>query len=461
MEHRACEQIASVNRQEMRHVLFPTEDSLDQRGEINKEVRFFYDRHLNGEQQQAVQKIVSGASRPAPYLVFAPPGTGKTVTLLEAIKQVHVLIGSSYILACAPENSAADLLAERLLAHVDRGKLFRMYATSRPWDFVPPKLKARRVMQQNLSVSSLWQTSWTPITPGAVSWCLQLGPILRSPISQKYGLEISLLERLMTSCPAYTRGPSGNYNSNLLTKLMNNYRSHRAIIEIPKQLFYENELNECAGDFRNMMIGWEELPNKNFPIIFHPVFGKDEREGSSPSFFNVAEVATIERYPRKLLDDNVRSRGLKHLRPEMIGVISPYKRQVQKIQKMIEKRRFGDEIKVGSVEEFQGQERGVVILSTVRCTKKEYLEMDKDFYLGFLNNAKRFNVAVTRAQALLIVIGNPDMLCLDKNWKTFVNYCRANDATVNVERKEKVEDIADTLKRLNLFSAATSGDQLF
>ena len=77
------------------------------------------------------------------------------------------------------------------------------------------------------------------------------------------------------------------------------------------------------------MLGWEELPNKDFPIIFHPVYGKDEREGSSPSFFNVAEVETIERYLRKLLDENVRSRGLKHLRPEMIGIISPYKRQVR------------------------------------------------------------------------------------------------------------------------------------
>ena len=79
---------------------------------------------------------------------------------------------------------------------------------------------------------------------------------------------------------------------------------------------------------RNVMLGWEELPNKRFPIIFHPVYGKDEREANSPSFFNVAEIETIERYLKKLLDDSVRSRGLKHLRPEMIGVISPYKRQV-------------------------------------------------------------------------------------------------------------------------------------
>ena len=57
--------------------------------------------------------------------------------------QVHTLIDSSFILACAPENSAADLLAERLVNHVDKGKLLRMYAASRPWDFVPQKLKVK------------------------------------------------------------------------------------------------------------------------------------------------------------------------------------------------------------------------------------------------------------------------------------------------------------------------------
>lgn len=63
-------------------------------------------------------------------------------------------------------------------------------------------------------------------------------------------IETSLLERLMTSCNTYSRDPRGSYDSDLLTKLVNNYRSHKNIIEIPNELFYDNELKECAGDFR-------------------------------------------------------------------------------------------------------------------------------------------------------------------------------------------------------------------
>ena len=50
----------------------------------------------------------------------------------------------------------------------------------------------------------------------------------------------------------------------------------------------------------NSYIGWPELPNKNFPIIFHAISGKDDREASSPSFFNIHEALQVKNYIEKL-----------------------------------------------------------------------------------------------------------------------------------------------------------------
>ena len=79
-------------------------------------------------------------------------------------------------------------------------------------------------------------------------------------------------------------------------------------------------------------------------------------------------------------------------------------------------------IKVGSTEEFQGQERRVIILTTVR-TSRQFIESDVKHNLGFLTNPKRFNVACTRAQALLVVIGDPRVLRDDDCWGALLSYC--------------------------------------
>ena len=78
--------------------------------------------------------------------------------------------------------------------------------------------------------------------------------------------------------------------------------------------------------------------------------------------------------------------------------------------------------KVGSVEEFQGQERSVIILSTVRSTT-DYVAEDVKCALGFVAAPRRLNVAITRARALLIIIGNPYLLSEDPYWRTVLKYC--------------------------------------
>ena len=83
------------------------------------------------------------------------------------------------------------------------------------------------------------------------------------------------------------------------------------------------------------------------------------------------------------------------------------------------------QVDVGSVEQFQGQERRVIIISTVRSSK-EYIESDVKHNLGFLVNPKRFNVAITRPQALLIVIGNPYVLAQDIHWAALLQYAAAH-----------------------------------
>ena len=102
----------------------------------------------------------------------------------------------------------------------------------------------------------------------------QLGPVLQSRIAACYGLNISLLERL-TSNPLYCRNEAkfsdhGCYDPLLVTKLVNNYRSHPAVLKLPSAVFYHDELIPCADEgMRESFCQWDKLPKKGFPVIFH------------------------------------------------------------------------------------------------------------------------------------------------------------------------------------------------
>jgi len=89
-----------------------------------------------------------------------------------------------------------------------------------------------------------------------------------------------------------------------VVKLVKNFRSHPAILKFPNERFYRGDLQAC-GDPKviDFYVGSSHLVNKKFPIVFHSISGKDDREATSPSFFNIDEVTMVKTLIQKLRMD--------------------------------------------------------------------------------------------------------------------------------------------------------------
>lgn len=493
----------------------------------NVTITSWYNHHLmrNPEQRQAVQNIVSGTSYPAPYLIFGPPGTGKTVTVVEAVTQLyHLNEPNGHLLICAPSNAAADEVAKRLIIS-DKGSIpdkdiLRLYASSYNPKNIPEQLKrcsnyasdvrdfyypSKEIIMKYAVVVATLTTAGRLVTGGIPAGHFshlfidesghavepealipvaglftsekkkckllgqivlagdpkQLGPLLRSPVAIALGLGTSLLERLMNQCDLYKKDEGRkDYNPAVLTKLVQNFRSHKTILALPNSKFYDMELQACGNtELTSLACDWEGLPKKGFPLIFHGVKGKDQREGNSPSYFNIQEIEVVKRYVERLLADRFRGRKLSQ---RDIGIITPYRKQVEKIKRLFKKQKW-DDITVGSVEEFQGQERLVIVISTVRSTMA-LLKEDYKLQLGFLKNPKRFNVALTRSKALLITVGDPDVLQCDVYWRELIVFCKDNGGYTGCPLKisavsEQVEDVPFDLNSFLVDIAGSSNTE--
>ena len=483
---------------------------------------------LNERQKLAVKGALYMGESPsariqAPYIIFGPPGTGKTSTVVEYVLQVVDAASSSgaslaslmaglsmagaqpLVLAAAPSNTAVDELAKRLLrAGLGKGQLLRVNAYQRDkatmpqeleavslWDeqergfLLPTEAQVRRVrviaatcaMAQKLAfacggslcdafthvaVDEAGQAT-EPEALEAISGLLkrhgghrvvlagdpkQLGPVLRCALASSAGLGVSLLERLIVQHDGPHRQrrsdspPSpeteallqrfDGFHPAYITMLTDNYRSHPALLAVPNELFYMSDahpagaLQACAElQAVSTFCSWEGLTDgarqARVPLLFHGVAGEDTREGNSPSWFNPLEAQAVLEHVRSVLGhpgSGVRQRD--------VGVVTPYHKQAQKIRQLLAKHGLGD-VTVGSVEVFQGGERSVIVLSCVR-SRLEHVPFDVKHGLGFVSNPKRFNVAVTRAKALLIVVGNPHVLCADPHWATLLQFAVQHNA---------------------------------
>ncbi len=219
----------------------------------------------------------------------------------------------------------------------------------------------------------------------------QLPPTVLSREAERRGLARSLFERL-----------AGSAAEEVLKMLTVQYRMHRRIMNFPSRAFYDGglEADESVRDHTLRDLGFAvesvEGPLRTIlvpeePLVFIDTAGSgsgERQRADSSSRENPAEAEMVVELARALRRGGVPDTG--------IAAISPYRDQVDLIRKRLPDR-AGD-LEVRTVDGFQGREKEVVLLSLVRS--------NPDGELGFLEDLRRLNVAITRPRRKLIVVGD-------------------------------------------------------
>ena len=179
------------------------------------------------------------------------------------------------------------------------------------------------------------------------------------------------------------------------------YRMHPVIGSLISKVFYDNEIQNGIEKeqritgipfYDNVAIEWISTSKL-------PSYKRNEKrvgDKSNATYKNNAELEIIKSKLREL--DSLASRPIK------VGVITAYRAQKSAIKDMIRQQNFNQlQVEVDTVDAFQGGQKEIIIYSTVRSS-------DKSTRIGFLKSEARLNVSLSRAQSLLIIVGDLDFL---------------------------------------------------
>lgn len=215
----------------------------------------------------------------------------------------------------------------------------------------------------------------------------QLGPVIMCKKAARAGLCQSLFERLVLLGIKPIR-------------LQVQYRMHPCLAEFPSNTFYEGTLQNGTNEVERMYKGIDfPWPQPNKPMFFYNCIGQEEISASGTSYLNRTEATVCEKIVTFFLKAGVT--------PSQIGIITPYEGQRAYIVNYMQRSgslrpQLYKEIEVASVDSFQGREKDFIILSCVRSNEHQGI--------GFLNDPRRLNVALTRARFGLVILGNPKVL---------------------------------------------------
>ncbi len=466
--------------------------------EFDKKTDLVKIEKLNASQNEAVQKIIAAKDI---AIIHGPPGTGKTTTLVQAIRQT--LKNEKQVLVCSSSNTAVDLLTEKLhregitvlrlgnpariseeviintldakvSAHESYKDLksyrktaeeyFRMagkykrtfgkeereqrqlfyqeakkilheartledYIINDQFDKAQviactPVVSANRMMRDRQfttvfideAAQALEPMCWIPISrSNRVIFAgdhFQLPPTVKSKLAEDKGLKETLFEGCM-------------HIENVSVMLNTQYRMHEHIMQFSNEQFYGNNLI-AHESVKESLLSHDEaefILNTPFEFIDTAGCGFDEIVNpESLSISNAEEADLLIKHLNLLIEQYYASSKI--TQDIKIGVISPYKEQVQYLTTKINEdenlKNYRSQIAIKTVDGFQGQERDVIYISLVRSNESGEI--------GFLNDIRRMNVALTRAKKKLVVIGNSTTLIHNKFYKEFLDYAEKINA---------------------------------
>jgi len=456
---------------------------------------------LNRSQVYAVKHAIQ---RPL-SLIQGPPGTGKTVTSATIVYQLVKQNGGP-VLVCAPSNTAVDQLTEKI--HKSNLKVVRLCAKSREAIDSPVSFLALHNQIKNLETNTELQKlqqlkdetgelssvdekryrllkkaaekelleaadvicctcvgagdprlhrlkfhsilidesmqatepeCMVPVVLGAKQLILvgdhcQLGPVVMCKKAARAGLSQSLFERLVVLGIRPFR-------------LEVQYRMHPDLSRFPSNFFYEGSLQNgvCADERKLLKIDFP-WPAVDKPMFFYVTQGQEEIAGSGTSYLNRTEASNVEKITTRFLRCGVK--------PEQIGVITPYEGQRAYLVQYMQYQgslhsKLYQEIEVASVDAFQGREKDIIIMSCVRSNEHQGI--------GFLNDPRRLNVALTRAKYGIIIVGNPKVLSKQPLWNHLLSFYKEQKVLVEGPLNNLKESMIQFAKPKKLVNAANPG----
>ena len=263
----------------------------------------------------------------------------------------------------------------------------------------------------------------------------QLPPTVKSIAALRAGLGKTLMERIAENKPEVVTLLKIQYRMNDEIMRFSSDWFYGGKVESAPQIKYRSVLDydhpitwiDTSNEENQITIEGEDAPedsastassvsaaNQNSDLNF-----KEQFVGESFGRINKAEaeltLLTLAEYFTKIGKQRVLSESID------VGIISPYRAQVQYLKKLIKKYEFFKPyrrlISVNTVDGFQGQERDVILISLVRS--------NDEGQIGFLKDLRRMNVAMTRARMKLIILGNKDTMTQHPFYKKLWEYVEA------------------------------------